>query len=797
MLGSLLSGIGGAIGKCFGGGILSTIGKYAGNALGNYIDKKLTHRDTYSHKFTNAKDAFYVSTAEYGAPIPLIFGRMRIEGQIIWTDRITEKYNSTSTNKYFANKNITHHKEVTNIEYYANFAMALCEGEIAEIGRVWYNDQTISLSGYNFRLYKGDEEQLPDKLIESSSENAHATAHRGLAYIVFEKLPLADFGDKIPNLSFEITRKANIEKNISKKRLVEDVVKDIIMIPGSGEYVYDTIIQKKSIIGPSGNALTTNVINSHNHYNIANSIYSLNQLQLTCPNIKWVSPVVCWFGNSIDAKDCIIKPAVEFKDDNISYSEEWKVAGYTRADAYEIRKDENNNPIYGGSVNDASVVRYLIEIRRRGLKIMFYPMFFLDVERKPWRGHVTSEPRNIRNFFQRKAGYNEFILHYANLVKNHVDAFVIGSELIGLTRVRDGYNFPAVNELIELAKKVKNILGPNVLVTYAADWSEYHHTKGGWYNLDPLWASPYIDFVGIDAYFPATDSISSIITPDELEKGWKTGEGYEYYINHEDGSKTPLAPEYAWKNLRYWWENTHINPGGRMTEWRPKSKKIWFTEFGFPSIDKSSNQPNLFFDPKCIDGGAPRHSNGRTDFAIQRQAIRAFIEYWETQEYIEKMFLWTWDARPYPAWPHMKFWRDGNLWEKGHWVNNKFGSTTVASIILEISKKCLIDIDNVEVRTLDEVVEGFIISNQSTAIEAINKLRASYFFDITANNGNIITFEKRGLKQEINLNSKMCLKMNDNNFIEEVEIPKEATLNLIDLYFIDKHKEYGLGYVYS
>ena len=43
-------------------------------------------------------------------------------------------------------------------------------------------------------------------------------------------------------------------------------------------------------------------------------------------------------------------------------------------------------------------------------------------------------------------------------------------------------------------------------VTYAADWSEYHHTAGGWYNLDPLWASSNIDVIGIDAYFPLTNA---------------------------------------------------------------------------------------------------------------------------------------------------------------------------------------------------------------------------------------------------------------------------------------------------
>ena len=791
MLGSILASIGGSVGKYFGGGILSTIGRYAGRLAGNYLENKSFHRTQTIHRFTNVKDSFHIAKAEYGRPIPLVFGRMRVPGQIIWADQIIEKRNTSSTSSHFKNRNMTLERQTTALEYYMSFAMAICEGEIAEIGRVWLGDEPIDLSQYNFRLYKGDEAQLPDPLIAESSKE-QVPAYRGLAYIVFKEIPLADFEDTIPTFSFEITRKSNIKQDAS----VEDLVKSMIIIPGSGEYVYDTKIQKKTILAPSGAEIFTTTINSHNHYNIANSIHSLNQLQMTCQNIKWVSPVVCWFGNSIDAKNCAIKPAVEFKDENLAYTEEWLVGGYNRQNAYEITKDNHKNPLYGGSVNDASVIRYLIELKQRNLKIMFYPMFFLDVPEKPWRGRVSSDPEYIRDFFQRKHGYNDFILHYAQVVKDHVDAFVIGSELIGLTKIRNGDKFPAVDELVELAQKVKQIVGSQVLVTYAADWSEYHHTDGGWFNLDPLWASPDIDFVGIDAYFPVTKTISSAITPEEIANGWISGEGYDYYIDYANNTQHPLEPEYAWKNIRYWWENTHTNPDGQVTQWQPRTKPVWFTEFGFPSIDKAPNQPNIFFDPKCIDGGVPRHSSGAIDFSIQRKAIRAFIEYWQAQEYIGEMFLWTWDARPYPAWPHTTVWRDGYLWEKGHWVNNKFGTSSLASILLEISNKCGINTDNIEVSTVDEPIEGLVFNNQITAINAINILRTSYFFDICASNKEVISFYKRGFKQEITVNSEEFLKLSDNSFVEEIEIPKEVTLSKIDLYFINQHKEYDTNYIY-
>ena len=791
MLGSILSSIGGSIGKSLGGGILSTIGRYAGNRLGNYLEKKWFSRSKTRLKVTNARDSFHIAKAEYGNSIPLVFGRMRVPGQIIWVKQVTANRHAHTTSKYFKKNRLTLNTRHLSWTYNFTFAMVICEGEIAEIARVWLDDKLIDLRKYKFKLYKGDEEQMPDPVMSANSKEP-IPAYRGIAYIVFYELPLADFDDTIPIFSFEVTRKASLNQDAS----VEDLVKAMTMIPGSGEYVYDTIKQQKIILARFGSEIRRESINSHNHYNIANSIHSLDQLQMTCQNIEWVSPVVCWFGNSVDAKECIIRPGFEFNQDNIKYTEEWRVGRYVRDNAYQISRDEHNNPNYGGSVNDGSVVRYLIEIKRRNLKVMFYPMFFLDVPRKPWRGRVTSAPEHIRNFFRREQGYNEFILHYAHLVKNHVDGFVIGSELIGLTKVRDGSGFPAVEELVNLARMVKEIVGPNVVVTYAADWSEYHHTEGGWFNLDPLWASPDIDVVGIDAYFPVTKASSTIITPEEIAEGWRSGEGYDYYIDGRDGSQHPLEPKYAWKNLRYWWEHTHQNPDGQNTQWQPRSKPIWFTEFGFPSIDKATNQPNVFFDPACIDGGVPRHSSGDIDFSVQRKAIRAFLEYWKTQEYIGQMFLWTWDARPYPAWPHMKIWSDGRLWEKGHWVNNKFGSSNVASIVLEISARCEIDIAHIEAASVDEPVEGFLLSNQITALNAINILRAAHFFDICANDGKKISFIKRGHKQEIKVDVESCLKLSDNSFIEEAEIPQDIAINKIDLYFLDKNKNYETNYVY-
>ncbi len=108
-------------------------------------------------------------------------------------------------------------------------------------------------------------------------------------------------------------------------------------------------------------------------------------------------------------------------------------------------------------------------------------------------------------------GYRKFILHCAHLcaAAGGVESFCIGSELRSLTQVRGvGDSFPAVQELRRLAADVRSIVGPQVKISYAADWSEYfgYHVDGNvYFHLDPLWSHPDIDFIGIDNYMPLSD----------------------------------------------------------------------------------------------------------------------------------------------------------------------------------------------------------------------------------------------------------------------------------------------------
>jgi hypothetical protein len=581
ILGKTASLIGGSLAGSMGAALGYSLGEF----VGKHIDNGMFSPGDMNKVVGGRLSDLSIQTSVYGRMIPIIYGTSRIAGNIIWASSIKEHLAniSHSGGGKFGGPKISYNK----YKYTVSLAIAICEGPIDSILRVWADNLQLNVASGKYRIYKGDEEQLPDSLIEAHMGLGKTPAYRGLAYVVIEDLSLEEFGNRIPNFTFEIKRIKSLGDN-DKEQTLEKMIKSMVMIPGSGEFVYDTNIQRK-LTGQQvkDHWIDTDKqkkINLNNNYNKADSIIALDQLQDTCPNIEWVSPVIGWFVNSLDISQTNIFPAVEYKHGGTTLPDQWHVAGLNRQMAHQITLDKYGNPIYGGTISDQSIIRFLDEVKARNLKIMFYPMTFVDSPGKPWRGRITGKARDVHHFFNKKNGYNNFILYYANLVKDKVDAFVIGSELIGITKIKDGENnFPAVDELINLAVKVKQILGSSVKVTYAADWSEYHHTEGGWYNLDKLWACDAIDVIGIDAYFPLTDVCNNNYTEQDIIEGWTSGEGYEYYYEDQNRKiKKPLSPEWAWKNIEYWWNNIHINPDGKQTPWLPKSKKYGLLNMVFP-----------------------------------------------------------------------------------------------------------------------------------------------------------------------------------------------------------------------
>ncbi len=735
----VLASVGQAVGAATGVPFAGQLGGLIGSSLGGSRGRSKTH-------YEGARlEQLAVQTSTYGRMIPIVFGTVRISGNVIWARPIRELETTTRVSsgggKGGGGKRQSSSTSTT-YSYYSTLAIAICEGEVTRVDRVWADSKLLDLSKGTYRIYNGTETQMPDALIESYHGVGATPAYRGMAYVVIEDFPLADYGNRIPNFTFEVTRR--ISQKDADDQPVESLVTSVMLIPGSGEFVYDTQTQYK--IGgttASGSLVQSGfqtVLNQHTAEGKANVDVALDQLQQTFPNLEWVGVVVNWFGTSMDIASCEIWPSVEYQANVATTPDDWQVAGLTRATARQIGSD-GGKLRYGGTPDDGSIVRLLTGLRNRGLKIFFYPQMLMDISGKPWRGNLTGSASQVNTFFTKTRGYNAFIQHYATLVAGKVDAFAIGTEMRDLTKITSSAGvFPAVSKLMTLATSVKATLGASVKVTYAADWSEYHHTDDGWYHLDPLWASASIDMVGIDAYFPLSNAVQTSYDVDGLRAGWTSGEGYDwYYTDVARTTQASLAPAYAWKNIAWWWENTHVNPDLSTTAWVPESKPIWFTEYGFASVDGCANEPNVFVDSSTAASAYPRFSRGRVDFMAQRAAITATEAEWAGSAMVANKFLWTWDARPYPYWPDLlSVWADGANWVTGHWVQGKLGASHVAGAVEELMLRAGIGDAQLNTVGVQAILDGFVLHERVTARAALEQLMQAYFFTVKESGAQLV-----------------------------------------------------------
>lgn len=191
--------------------VLSAVGQYVGGpigrAVGAMIGNVIDHEVLFKPKGREGPrlTELAVQTSSYGTQIPRLFGTIRVAGSVIWSTDLVE-HRATEGGKG--------RPSVTNYSYTASFAVALSARAIVGVGRIWADGKLLRGAAGDFkvrtgfRLHLGSEDQTPDPLIAAAEGAAMAPAHRGIAYAVFEDLELAEFGNRIPSLTFEVVADA-------------------------------------------------------------------------------------------------------------------------------------------------------------------------------------------------------------------------------------------------------------------------------------------------------------------------------------------------------------------------------------------------------------------------------------------------------------------------------------------------------------------------------------------------------------------------------------------------------------
>ena len=636
-------------------------------------------------------ESFQIQSSTEGAGVPRVYGRARLAGQIIWAAQFRETLAETTESSGGKGGRLAASKTtIKEYLYSLSFAVGLCEGPIDRVARAWADGKPLDLSKHNVRVYRGTEDQTPDDLI-AATEGA-APAFRGLAYVVFENLPLKDFGNRIPQLSFEI------EKSLAEDdpAALENALAAVTIIPGSGEFVYGTT----RVTRDAGEGVTLPE-NANNNDGVTDFDASLNGLLAAAPNLEAAALVVSWFGDDLRAGSCALRPGVEIAEKATSPAP-WRGGGVTR-EAARLVSQLGGRPAYGGTPDDRGVIEAIQAMKAKGLAVMMHPFILMDIPPTnslpspdgaasqpafPWRGRISvgaadgtaAAASAVAAFFgaaqpshftaangavtysgAAEWSFRRMILHYAHLcvAAGGVEAFLIGSELRELMKTRDHLGgFVAVAELKALASDVRSVLGPATKISYGADWSEWQGLTapdGKYFHLDAFWADPNVDFIGIDQYAPLSDWRDGFDHAD-LNAGWKSrhdrayiaanvegGENFDWYYaspaDRDAQIRTPitdhLGEEFIWraKDIRGFWENAHHDRpnwvrSASPTPWVPRSKPIRFTEIGVPAIDKGANAPNVFYDAKSSESQTPPYSSGARDDLMQRRALEAVHAYW-------------------------------------------------------------------------------------------------------------------------------------------------------------------------
>lgn len=157
-----------------------------------------------------------VQTSTWGQAIARAWGTSRIAGNVIWSTPLIEQENEQGGKGG---------SSYSTFSYSCSFAVALCRPSrstgIKGVARIWADGKLIydirpqnlglqiGYSALSMVVYTGAEDQEVDPTIQAYQGDT--PAYRGLAYVVFSGLQLEKFGNRLPNLTFEVVDDGLVE----------------------------------------------------------------------------------------------------------------------------------------------------------------------------------------------------------------------------------------------------------------------------------------------------------------------------------------------------------------------------------------------------------------------------------------------------------------------------------------------------------------------------------------------------------------------------------------------------------
>jgi hypothetical protein len=267
-----------------------------------------------------------------------------------------------------------------------------------------------------------------------------------------------------------------------------------------------------------------------------------------------------------------------------------------------------------------------------------------------------------------------------------------------------------------------------------------------------------------------------------------------------------------------WWSNPHVERVGGIetaaTAWTPQAKPIWLTEIGVPAVDKGANAPNVFPDPKSSESAVPPFSRGTRDDLVQARALQAILSrfdaalaghalganpvspiYGGPMVDPANVFVWAWDARPFPAFPDFELvWADAANWQTGHWITGRLEGVPldrlIAAVLAEFGIGVEVDF------AVDAFLEGYAIDRPMSAREAIEPLARAFGVDALARAGRL-AFSGRGGRAAAAISADDLVKPPKDAALRLVRAQETELPHQVELGFSDGEMDYRRAVVAS
>lgn len=143
-----------------------------------------------------------IQSSAYGMPIPIVFGKTRVTGNLIgYSDFTAIAHTSSESAGGKGGGGVT--TVSTTYTYTAAVMNGLAEGPIHAIGQVWASKELTTMSALGLTLFTGTYPQTAWGFM-TTNHPTQALGYSGLAYVANSALDLGGSAS-LPNLSFEVT----------------------------------------------------------------------------------------------------------------------------------------------------------------------------------------------------------------------------------------------------------------------------------------------------------------------------------------------------------------------------------------------------------------------------------------------------------------------------------------------------------------------------------------------------------------------------------------------------------------